>query len=267
VGVVRKPGLAVEMGQPAINPVPRQMIESEVAKVLPAGKGVEIIVSIPGGEELAAKTLNPRLGIEGGLSILGTTGIVEPMSDEAWQESLRLELQQLAHLGADRVILVPGNYGEDFARRSLGLSGKPLVRFGNFAGYALRAAVDLGFREVLLVGELGKLIKVSAGIFHTHSAVADARLEIMAAYAGLLGAKQGTIRRVMEMNTTAAALDLLEREGIAGLPGLVARRAGKRARDHVGGRAVVGTVVFSAGRGLLAMDEEGQRMVEEFGRE
>ncbi|MCR4442802.1 MAG: cobalt-precorrin-5B (C(1))-methyltransferase CbiD [Peptococcaceae bacterium] len=267
VGVVRKPGLAVGIGQPAINPVPRQMIENEVARVLPSGKGVEIIVSIPGGEELAPKTLNPKLGIEGGLSILGTTGIVEPMSDEAWQESLRLELKQLAQLGAARVILVPGNYGQDFVCRELGLAGRPLVRFGNFAGYVLRAAAALGFRELLLVGDLGKLIKVSAGIFNTHSAAADARMEIMAAYAGLLGAKKETIRRVLETNTTAAALELLENEGITGLPGLVARRASERARSHIDGKAAVGTVLFSASRGLLAMDEEAKRMVEKFYRE
>lgn len=261
VGIVRLPGLSVQPGEPAINPVPRRMITEEVQKVLPAGEGVEITISIPGGEEIAQKTFNPRLGIEGGLSVIGTSGLVEPMSEEAWQESLRLELKQLAARGINRVILVPGNYGYDFACAALGLKGQPLVKFSNYAGFILKTAAALEFREILLVSDLGKLVKVAAGIFHTHSSVADARMEIMAAYAGALGAGQELIRRVLEMNTTGAALEVIEEAGIRGLPQMVAERAAKKAAEHIHNRAALGTVVFS-GKKLLAMSAKGKKIVE-----
>lgn len=266
VGIVRLPGLAVQPGEPAINPVPLRMITEEVQKVLPAGEGVEITISIPGGEEIALKTFNPRLGIEGGLSVIGTSGLVEPMSEEAWQESLRLELEQLAARGINRVILVPGNYGYDFACAELGLKGKPLVKFSNYAGFILKTAAALGFQEILLVSDLGKLVKVAAGIFHTHSSVADARMEIMAAYAGALGAGQELIRRVLEMNTTGAALEVIEKAGISGLPQMVAERAAQKAAEHIHNRAALGTVVFS-GKKLLAMSAEGKKLVESWRNE
>lgn len=267
VGVVTRPGLTVEVGQAAINPGPCKMIREEVAKVLPPGKAVEIIISIPRGEELAAKTFNPRLGIVGGLSVLGTTGIVEPMSEEAWQESLRLELAMLTAQGVRSVILVPGNYGEDFVRGTLGLNRAPLVKISNFVGTVLKTAAVLGIEKVLLVGELGKLIKVSAGIFHTHSRVADARIEIMAAYGACLGADQETVAEILNLNTTGAALTLLEKRGIRGLPETVAERVSEKARRHCDGKLLVGTVVFSAGRGFLALCDTGNKLLEDFRRE
>lgn len=263
VGEVTRPGLPVSVGQPAINPGPRRMIESEVRSILPEGTGVEITFSIPGGEELAKKTFNPRLGIMGGLSILGTTGIVEPMSEEAWKESLKLELSVISGEGRDEVILVPGNYGENFVRNSLRLN-KTIVKMSNFVGYALQSAVALGFKKILLVGDIGKLIKVSAGIFNTHSREADARMELMAAYAGVLGANRIVLEQILELNTTAAAMDLLEKEGISGLYPLVAGRVSQRAGDLIHGAALVGTVLFSNSRGLLCIDQTGKELMEMF---
>lgn len=295
IGIVTRPGLPVEMGQPAINPVPRRMILQAVREVLPPGQGVEITLSIPGGEEVAGRTFNPRLGIKDGLSILGTTGIVEPMSEEALKDSLRLEMKVLAAGGEDRLILVPGNYGENFVRENLGISRKPagrqsagedkqrmpaetpeipagtksvsVIKMSNYVGYALQAAVQLGFTRILLVGDIGKLIKVSAGIFNTHSREADARMEIMAAYAGLLGAGSNVIKRILEANTTAYAMDILEEEKIQGIYPLVTERVSRRIRDYTGHRAVIGTVLFANSRGLLAMDETGRQLAEEFAHE
>lgn len=264
VGKVTKPGLPVAVGQPAINPGPRRMIESEVRSILPEGIGVEITFSIPDGEELAQKTFNPRLGIMGGLSILGTTGIVEPMSEDAWKESLRLELSVLSGEGRDEVILVPGNYGESFARDSLKLKNKTIVKMSNFVGYALQSAVSLGFKKILLVGDIGKFIKVSAGIFNTHSRAADARMEIMAAYAGVLGASRTVLEKILELNTTAAAIDLLEKEGVTGLYPLVAGRVSQKAGVLIYGAALVGTVLFSNSRGLLYIDQAGKELMEMF---
>lgn len=265
VGVVTKSGLAVEVGEPAINPIPRKMILAEVGQVLPPDQGVEITITIPGGEELARKTFNPRLGIVGGLSILGTTGIVDPMSAEAWQESVRLELKVLAAQGHRQVILVPGNYGENFARNELNLRTQPLVKMSNYVGYTLEACTNLGFREILLVGDLGKLIKVAAGIFNTHSHVADARMEICAAYAAALGASQATVRQILKLTTTGAVLGLLDSEQLGkAFCQEVVRRVTARAGQFLAKGQKVGTVLFANTRGLLAVDTEGQELIERY---
>jgi len=265
VGTVTRAGLAVAVGQPAINPVPRRMILDEVRQVLPSGAGVQITISIPGGAEVACRTFNPRLGISGGLSILGTTGIVEPMSAEAWQESIRLELQVLSAQGRQRVILVPGNYGEHFVRDRLRLAAVPVVKMSNYVGYTLEACVHLGFQEILLVGDLGKLIKVAGGIFNTHSQVADARLEISAAIAALLGAAQPVIQELLSLPTTGAVLDLLERERLREpFCREAAQRVTERALQHLRHRAALGTVLFANNKGLLAVDSRGEELLERF---
>jgi cobalt-precorrin-5B (C1)-methyltransferase len=263
--VVTKPGLPVAVGEAAINPVPRRMIFQAVTEVLPPGQGVDITVYIPGGQELASRTFNPRLGIIGGLSILGTTGIVEPMSDQAWQESIRLELSMLAARGETGVILVPGNYGRAFVYDLLKLVAPPLVKMSNFVGYTLQAAVHFGFKELLLVGDLGKLIKVAAGIFHTHSQVADARMEIAAAYAAALGAGRSTVQSILELNTTGAVLDLLEKEGLKDdFCRLVVSMAGLKASLCAGQGVRTGVVLYASTRGLLAVDDAGRELMERF---
>jgi len=265
IGVVTKPGLPVEVAEPAINPIPRKMILAEVGQVLPPDQGVEVTISIPGGEELARKTFNPRLGIVGGLSILGTTGIVEPMSAEAWQESIRLELKVLVAQGHRHVILVPGNYGEKFAQQELKLQSLPLVKMSNYVGYTIEACVNLGFTEVLLVGDLGKFIKVAAGIFNTHSHVADARMEISAAYAAALGASQATVKQILTMTTTGAVLGLLNSEQLGeAFCQEVARRVTERVSQLTHQELKVGTVIFANTQGLLAVDKEGQELIERY---
>ncbi len=264
VGIVTKKGLPVKVGQPAINPVSRQMILSEVKKVLPPNKGVSIIISIPQGEEVAKKTFNSRLGIVGGLSILGTTGIEEPMSEDSWKASLLLEVNMLAQKGCQQVIFVPGKYGEDFVQQELKLKNKPLLRISNFVEYMLDQAAALKFREILLVGDIGKFIKVAAGIFHTHSKIADARMEIMAAYAAALGGNQALIQKILSLNTTGAAIELIEKEGIEGFYLLVAEKVSQRASQHIYDKATVGTVLFSQQIGLLAIDCIGKKLLKEF---
>lgn len=267
IGRVTKGGLPVEVGESAINPVPRKMILEGVSKVLPPEEGVEITLSIPGGEEIAAQTFNPRLGIVGGLSILGTTGIVEPMSEEAWKDSLRMELQVLAKEGHKGVILVPGNYGQAFAFNELGLRGKPLVKMSNYVGFVLKNAEALGFDKALIVGDMGKLIKVSAGIFYTHSRAADARMEILSAYAALLGAGKEVIEKLLNLNTTTAALGVLTEEGLEGVYPLIAQRVSRRCQEYTAGTLRIGTVLFSNSRGLLALDNSGNELLEWFGHE
>ena len=193
VGRITKKGLGLEIGAPAINKTPLQMIRLEVGRVIGENKGIHITIFAPQGEEIAKKTFNPRLGIVGGISIIGTTGIVEPMSDEGWKRSLSIELEMKKAQGIENIILVPGNHGERFVADTLQLESKYVVRMSNFVGYMLLECKRIGFKNIILAGHLGKFVKVAAGIFHTHSKVADARSEVMIANLALMGVNDDTI--------------------------------------------------------------------------
>ena len=172
--------------------------------------GFSVVISIPEGKELGARTFNPKLGIVGGLSVLGTSGIVEPMSEQALIDTIHIDMNSRYADGQRELLLCPGNYGEDFARDTLGLDITRGVKCSNFIGEALDYAVYRGFSKILLVGHAGKLIKLAAGVFQTHSAYADARQEIFASHAALCGAEVETIRKLMAAVTVDACLDILQ---------------------------------------------------------
>ncbi len=216
VGRVTKPGLDQPIGSAAINRVPRMMIEKEVLEVCRefGYRGVlEVVISVPEGEALAKRTFNPRLGIVGGISILGTSGIVEPMSSRAVLETIRLELRQRREQGQDGVVVSPGNYGLGFMRRAYGYDLEKSVKCGNFIGKTVDMAAELGFRRMLLAGHIGKLVKVAGGIMDTHSREGDCRMELLAAFAILEGAGERAARQVLECATTEEALQALEASG------------------------------------------------------
>lgn len=210
IGRVTKKGLGIEIGKAAINKTPISMIQSELRKVIGDTKGVKITIFAPEGETIAKKTFNPRLGIVGGISIIGTTGIVEPMSDEGWKKSLSIELEMKKAQGMDKVILVPGNHGEMFIKESLGIDSKYIVRTSNFIGYMLKEAQRIGFKKILMAGHLGKYVKIAGGIFNTHSKVADARNEILIANLALMNAPFELINKVNECLTTEEFIEILE---------------------------------------------------------
>ncbi len=217
VGRVTKPGLDQPVGAAAINSIPREMITkelSETAKVYGYEGGFSVTVSIPDGEKLAARTFNPRLGIEGGISVIGTTGIVEPMSHQAMADTVRLELRQLWTTGARDVLLTPGNYGETFARDSLGLSLDGHVVCSNFIGDAIDTAVELGFNRILLVGHIGKLVKLGLGITNTHSSFGDGRTETLIACTLEAGGELSLLKSILHSVTADAALTLLYNAGL-----------------------------------------------------
>lgn len=200
------------MGAAAINHVPRQMIEEAVREVLgDAPGGLEVILSVPGGEEVGKRTFNPHLGIVGGISILGTSGIVEPMSEQALMDTTRVELNMRRAQGDTDLLLTVGNYGDDFATCKLGLSLAGRIKCSNFIGQTLSDAISLGFRRVLLIGHIGKLVKLGAGIMNTHSAQADARMEILLSCALAGGASLEALQAVAASLTTEAALEALRR--------------------------------------------------------
>ena len=210
VGRVTQKGLKCDVGMAAINPTPRAMIEKTARQLLGPNCGAKIIISVPGGEETAKLTYNSRLGIVGGISILGTTGIVNPMSEESWKASITIELTMLYNQGYRSVVLAPGNYGEYFATNVLGIPPHRIVNMSNFVGHVLKEVQRIGFTRVLMVGHMGKFVKVAGGIFSTHSKDSDARMEIIMANLALLGAPVELLEKVDQCITTDAAGTLIE---------------------------------------------------------
>ena len=239
VGRVTLPGLDQPVGAAAINSTPRRMIGEQMEAVMAkAGYtgGLRAVISVPEGEALAKRTFNPRLGIVGGISILGTSGIVKPMSEAALLDSLYLEMDQRRAAGVEDLLLTPGNYGESFAREVLGLNLDRWCMCSNYLGAAIDHAAGAGFRSVLVVGHLGKLIKAAAGCMNTHSKTADARRETLTAHAALAGADRALLRALFDSPTTDAGVELLKQAGLLGpvmasigeaLDGQLKRRAGE----------------------------------------
>ena len=259
VGRVTKPGLKQAIGEAAINPVPREMIRlaiEQVAKDYDGEGGFSAVISVPAGVALAEKTFNPRLGIEGGISILGTSGIVEPMSEDALIDSIALEIRQKRALGESLLILTPGNYGADFLRERYGVPDERIVKCSNYIGKALDAAIDAGFGRVLLAGHIGKLVKLSGGMMNTHSREGDCRAELMAAAALLAGADADTARTVLDCVTTDEMLRILEEQGLLEpTMDVVKRRIEFALHARVKGRIETGVIVFTTqNRTLLLTD-------------
>ncbi len=278
MGRVTKPGLDQPVGNAAINRVPRQMIREtveEVRRELGYPGGLQVVISIPAGVELAAKTFNPRLGIVGGISVLGTSGIVEPMSEAALVASLAAEIRQRAALGDRYLLAAPGNYGMDFLRDGRELSPERAVKCSNYVGQTIDLAAEHGFRGLLFVSHIGKFVKVAGGIMNTHSREADARLEILAAHGARAGAGGDVLNRVLDAATTEDALDVLEEAGV--LEPVIRSLLEKIEFycDHrCYGKLPVGAVLYSSRRGELgrsaragelaaAIREENLRRAEE----
>lgn len=272
VGRVTKPGLEQPVGAAAINKVPRQMIRENLEAVCEQyhyhGK-LSVVISIPSGVELAAKTFNPRLGIVGGISVLGTSGIVEPMSEQALIDTIRVEMRQKLANGMEYLLVVPGNYGIDFLDQyGHGLQLEDAVKCSNFVGEALDAAVEFGAKGVLLVGHIGKFIKLAGGIMNTHSHNADARMELLIVHAALLGAPVELLQKMMECVTTDDALKYLKE---ADLMEPVMERIMEKMEFYVNQRAQhqleLGVITFSNVFGILGQTKNVPDLVKKIGRD
>ncbi|MEG0352844.1 MAG: cobalt-precorrin-5B (C(1))-methyltransferase CbiD [Cellulosilyticaceae bacterium] len=213
IGRVTKAGLKCAIGCAAINPVPLQMIRNEVenvSKELGYKLGLRVVIYAPEGEARAEKTFNGRLGIVGGISILGTSGIVEPMSEQAIVDTIKIELDMLKANGHEIIAIAPGNYGMGFMKDSLDLEGVPLVKYSNFLGETLDYITHLAFERVLLVGHVGKMVKVAAGVMNTHSKYADARLEVLGVHTAMQGYGGEIIKEIMASTTTDEAIRIIK---------------------------------------------------------
>lgn len=263
VGRVTKPGLDQPVGNAAINHVPREMIAKEVLEVcdLMDYKGnLQVIISVPEGEAIAKQTFNPRLGIVGGISILGTSGIVEPMSNQALLDTIRVELNQRRAEGFDYVAVAPGNYGLDFMKKAYGYDLDKSVKCSNFIGVTIDMAVECGFTRMLLTGHIGKLIKVAGGIMNTHSKEADCRMELLSAFAIHEGAGADVAAKILDCVATEEAVRLLRE---AGKQQEVMDYAMERIMFYLnkraGGRMQIDCIMYDNTFGELAKSKEADR--------
>ena len=260
VGKVTKPGLQLDVGQAAINPEPRKMIKKAVRDIFPENNIFEVHISAPAGVEIAKKTFNPKLGIKGGISILGTTGIVEPMSESAYKESLAVELRQAAALGYKKLIFVFGNYGKKRALKA-GFKEEQIIRMSNFVGFMLtelKELKELKVDEIVMVGHIGKIVKVAGGIFNTHSKLADGRREIIAAHAALVGAEQKIIEDIFAINTAEEAAEFLLTHNLEKVLQNISEAVVSKVEAKLENKIKCKAVIFTLNQGIVALSKEAE---------
>lgn len=271
VGRVTKKGLEQEIGAAAINKVPRHMILEAVEEQraqFDCKEGLEILISIPEGQKLAVKTFNPRLGIEGGISVLGTSGIVEPMSEKALTDTIYLEMKFLKENGHDWCYIVPGNYGIDFLTETLGYNGALAVKCSNYIGETIDAAVSLGMKGILFIGHAGKLIKLAAGVMNTHSRQADCRMEVLSSHAAMKGASGAEVERIMNCTTTTEAIEFLKELGILDIAmESIVSRIDFYLKQRAGSELKIGAIMFSKEEGILCETSDTEKLLEQIGKE
>ena len=252
VGKITKKGLPVAPGNSAINPVPLKMIRETVEEMLPEGFGADVEISVPKGEETAKKTLNAKLGIIGGISILGTTGIVKPMSEESWKASLAIELKMaLENAGNGEAIFLFGNRGKQYLSDNFDDNTSQAIVISNFVGYMFDRACEFEAKKIYFIGELGKFVKVAGGIFHTHSRVSDAKMEILTANALLVGESIENMKKIMASNTTEEATKYIEKTEVYSL---LAEKAKQKCEEYCrrnGWELEVETLIISAEKEVL----------------
>ena len=269
VGRVTRKGLDQPPGNAAINHVPRNMITEcleDVCQSLKYAGGLAVEISVPEGETIAKRTFNPRLGIVGGISILGTSGIVEPMSETALLGSIKAEMKMFMGTGRKYLLTVPGNYGKDFVKAYPALEGQQPIECSNFIGDFLDMAIELGAEGVLLVGNLGKLVKLAGGIMNTHSRNADSRMEILASNAIMAGADAGAAKEIMGCISTDDALEVLDRKGLMKeTMALLIPKIEFHMNHRVKGDIKVAAIVFSTEFGILGQTPSADELLAKVG--
>lgn len=266
VGRVTKAGLSQKIGEAAINPVPKAMIlreAAETAEKYDYEGGLKIIISVPEGIEIGKKTFNPRLGIVGGISILGTSGIVEPMSEAALVQSINVEMKQHFLQGEEYILVTPGNYGADYLREHMDLPYEKNIKCSNYVGETIDMAVDMGVKGILFIAHIGKFVKVAAGIMNTHSHSADGRMEVLASNAIRAGAPLECAKEILDASTTDEALEILERYQV--MQGTM-REILDRIQFYLNHRSyeqiLLGAVIFNNTCGYLGQTADAAELIE-----
>lgn len=268
VGTVTTKGLRLEIGEPAINPIPRKMIVANVENVcreFDYKDGFNITIFVPEGVTIAKKTFNPRIGIVGGISILGTTGIVEPMSEKALIDTIKLLIDKQKVVNSNSILISPGNYGKDFCMNTLNLDIDNAVKCSNYIGETLDYIKYKEFKQILLVGHIGKLVKLAGGIMNTHSKVADCRMEILASHAAINGARQNDVKRLFECLTTDEAIDYLDKIKICNI---VLKSILDKVIFHLNyrlaGKVEAGVVIFTDRSQKVYKSDNAQKLIKLF---
>lgn len=271
IGKVTKAGLDQPVGEWAINSVPRKMIANavkEAAGLFDYQGGFNVEISIPGGDILAKRTYNPRLGIVGGISVIGTSGIIEPMSSAALVDTIRTELNMRKAEEHENVFFTLGNYGENFIAREMPFDVGQSVKCSNFIGDAIDIALELGFRGILMIGHIGKLVKLGAGIMNTHSAQADGRMDVLVTCGVLAGAELSVLQKLPDCVTTDAALDILKDAGyMQKTLDILAARAGYYLDAKVKGAAEIAAVMFSDKHDILVKTAGADKLIKTIAEE
>ncbi|MDR2866010.1 MAG: cobalt-precorrin-5B (C(1))-methyltransferase CbiD [Methanomassiliicoccaceae archaeon] len=265
VGTVTKKGLDQPVGSAAINSTPRRMISDAVRDLCDKYShkgGVSVVISVPEGEELAKGTFNPRLGIVGGISIIGTSGIVEPMSERAIIDTMKVEMNVRMSSGSKYLLVVPGNYGKDFVSSYPGLDDDAAIKCSNFIGEALDASLELGAEGILFVGNIGKMVKVAGGIMNTHSKYADCRMEILASCSLLAGMGNAEAAKILSCITADDALDIISDAGkMKDVMDIMAQKIGFHMNSRVRGKVRTGAMIFSSRYGELCRTDGADDLI------
>lgn len=235
VGRVTKPGLGLEVGGPAINPVPRQMLLKHLAPLVNGGRGLRVTVIVPKGEELAKRTLNDRLGIVGGISILGTTGIVYPYSTAAFKASIAQGVDVAIANGCDHIVVTTGGKSETFAMKLLpGLPEEAFVQMGDFVEFAMAEAARRPIRKVTTCGMIGKLSKQAKGTGFTHARKSEVDTGFLADLARECGAGPEVVKEIGGANTARHVMEIVQARDVPGFFDLLCRKVCEANRSRLG---------------------------------
>ncbi len=248
IGRIMRKGLFGQIGDPAINPVPRQMIKKEVREV--SHCGYDVLIYAPEGETIGKKTYNKNIGIEGGISIIGTKGIVYPMSEEAFIKTVYMEMDMVYQtIEKENIVLVPGNYGEKIAD-SLNIKN-PKVKISNFIGDSLLYAYNKGFKSITLIGHIGKFAKLSIGVFNTHNKVCDGRMEAFIYYLAFMKAPLSLLEKIDKSLTAEEAINICIEDGYGRVVNLMEKGAEKRIKKYLKDEDYkVKVIIYSMDKGV-----------------
>jgi cobalt-precorrin-5B (C1)-methyltransferase len=261
IGIARNKGLPVNEGEPAINPVPRKQLIDNLKEILGDNFGAEIIIEAPKGEKISQRTFNPRLGIEGGVSILGTSGIVKPMSIISWYASMVEQLDVVRKKGFDTVVMVPGNIGETAARKLLNVNKDSIVQMAIFVGGMIKGAAKRGFKEIVLLGHIGKMVKNAIGIWNTHYKYGDGRIETIVAYAAKHGIQNDVLLKIFECKTTDDAVNILRNYNYFEIFSDIADKIVYNAENLINNRAKIYTILIDMKGDIIGYSKDSEKFL------